>query len=863
MIRATSLKVRRSRAILLLASLIASVLAIPILPAFATSPVLENAVTCSSSASITYTCSMNTNAVGETIAVFASVRIDTTGRPYPYTVKVNSSGVALFQLKSTVISTCFANNHDGICGGTNGTYWYAAESLWIGTANASGASIPLTVTVSTGSLYVEGAAIYDMADISAQYITQGVANVGWKSDSGNPIESGNGISGLPGIQIMGLTAWSSLVSAVAGCSFVNVGVAMAGAYQTIAAGPYTGCAINFTGLSGHETGYASITALFVPAIFTCTITNMDGGNYVVANGKFYDFQCIAQSDAVSGSNDPITTLQVQFNDSVHTITAQWQNGTGFTVINGGSYITLSASGSVSFLGATSAGVTTLTVNFEISATPGIIDSLKRGIQLYAENSVGASYGFVYVQTKYFNIYDQGGSVTLLDQGLCAVPSGADTFQTICQYNSSPSSWIAENTTFYHLQQFQGLFSIKLTNNTGLPESAFWMDYGHSGSGTNPSSNPGDWKIDVGFFTWDNSSATCCWVKTIHAIISMQAGAQGSNNEWTEFKVGWFDGSTLIANDTFNAWIEQTPLSQVTLWVNLWYSQNNSSTSEGGEVQAYYTGMHNSGYLWWSSWSPFLQNDSTTSIYVPLKNSAGSLMSSNLAQFTRVYMNMSRPGAPAKHAANQVNFQVQTRAFQIETFSTTGLTSPMASVDTPAFAPVVVPIIQNTGGFFSPLINALKTLAGWIANAFVAIGSIVWAGLGARFPWFTSFWGSVGGALVSFFNLFTAIIGGVITILTFMFSIAGDLLTPFTIIGGTFSQIETIYAHDFGGLNISQVVTLFILVVFGLSIFEAAATGDIPFLIRMARQAWGIANAILQWTWQIIKMLIDTVEGLIP
>lgn len=643
---------------------------------------------------------------------------------------------------------------------------------------------------------------------------------------------------------------------------------------------------NFTFSGGSKAApWALAGAVFGPSgLFTCSITNMVADNYVIAgNGQYYNLACEVQSSAISATaSSPISDLKVEYNDSntgscsvtcfstnmPNVVIYEYNNGTkaGTTSVDEGGGITTLGTANVSQ--SYSGGIREMNVTFPFQLNDNAVTALERGIQLYASLANGDSKGFTYVQKDYFNILTSGnggGATSKLDiDGLCSVPSGADVFQTICQYGSNSHNWIAENATYYQLQQYQGQFSIATLNQYGEPTPAFWQNYPNSGSGTNPSSNPGDWTIDSGLYSWDNTSATCCWVKTIHVTLSMLEGRVGSSNLWTAFQALWYDGSSLIANNTFYAFVptdspNTSGASSVAIWLNFWYSQNNGSTYLGGEVGAYYTGMHNVGSIFGSNWSPFLGNYSNSQVFVPLDDHSGDLMPAEQAQMSTVYMNMSRPGAPSQHT-NQANFEIETTNFQEQEFNVAS--AGMTGIATPTFAAAVVPTVQSNS-IFSPIINAIKSIASFVAKAFVALGTIVWNGLAARFPWFTNFWAGVGGAVYQFALQFEQVIIYVLDALQVFAKGLSFLGTIFGTLTSAYGTISSAYTSVFKGQSLQEMILIIVLLVFVGDIMNAAERGDTMHFVHLAQGAWGIAQTVMWWTYLFVKFIIDSIEGIIP
>jgi len=611
------------------------------------------------------------------------------------------------------------------------------------------------------------------------------------------------------------------------------------------------------------------------APFTCSITNLDGPNYFVANtGKFYDFFCRISSAAISYTPSPITDVKVIFNDTntgfttavPNVVTMEYDNVTGTTTLDtGGTVATLAATTVVSAYDSVSQ-VRTMNITFRVALNSNAVNSRLRGIELYAATDINGIID--YVQVDYFNILTSGqgggGMTSLTSTGVCAVPSGAETFGTICTYGTGPSNSILEKATYWQLQQYQAQFSIQLNDKYGNQVPGFWQNYANSGSGTNPSSNPKDWEMDMGLEHWSNTTVeVCCWVKGLNVIIYMRSGSVGSNNLWTQFQAEWYNDNTLVSNSTFYSFVptDANGNSQVSIWVNLWYSQDNGSTLQGGEVGAYYTGMHNTGALIWTSWSPLFQNQTQASTFAPLQDSFGKTETAQQgAQLSIVYMNMTRPGIPGVHD-NQGNFSILSTNFQEQEFNVAS--GGMTGIVDPTFAIAVVPTVQSNS-IFSPIINAIKSIGTFFGKALVALGDVVWNGLGERFPWFTAALSQFAGLIYSLVLFMGDLVGDFITILKFLYQDAGLVLVPFQIIGSAYGYIQASYNTVFGGANLTAMIEIAVIFFFCSWFFSTLESKNpVEGLVKMASTAWNILDTILYWTWAIAKLLIDSIEGLIP
>jgi phage baseplate assembly protein gpV len=683
------------------------------------------------------------------------------------------------------------------------------------------------------------------------------------SGSGPPTYTSPGSQSYPANNGQGLDISNKVCSD--GSYEENVCQSGMGYYVNAGSAKYYASGLGVTSETTLQSAYtfvATFKGYTSPAqAFTVIITNMDLTNYLLPTGKFYDFQATVSSYYITGIQNasPVDSVTVSWNDSSTVVTATYDNDTGYFTLDSGSAIATLRPGNVSTT--VNKGYLTLNVNFLFSLSSNVLDANDRGIYL-AATSGSISVGPVQVQSDYFNILNKGGGLSVLSAGDCSIPAAASVFETQCQYGDDAQNWIAENTTYYQLESYQGQFGIQLNNasDTSQQVPGFWQDYAASGSGTNPSSNKGDWTINMGFYSWDNDSQA--WVKGINFVIEMEKGAVGSTNLWTEFQVAWYDGTTLMSNETFIGFVpNDTNNGIVNLWVNLWYSQNNASTEEGGQVSAYYTGMHNTNYLVWSSWSPFLGNDTAAPAYVPLKNADGGLMSAVNTQYSTVFYNMSRPGAPDQHT-NQGNFQIKTVGTTISEFATAS-TGLMGGIATPVFAPAIVPILSSSS-IFSPIINAIKAIAADIAKALLAVGTYVWNALAAQFPWLTGTISAFAGLVVGLADLAYSVGTDLARVLSFIYSNVSLVAWPIKVVIGAWNYIQSTYNTVFSGAQIGEMAEIIVLLLFASAV-GAAINSDDPTqkFIDMARGAWNVTHAIFDFLWQIALFFVSMIEDVIP
>jgi hypothetical protein len=599
------------------------------------------------------------------------------------------------------------------------------------------------------------------------------------------------------------------------------------------------------------------------------ITNLDCGNCMVADGKFYNFVAnVSDSAAAPGVN--IDQVRFKFDDGIHTIVFGYDNGTKSTLIyQGGDYVSI---GQAAPLNSRIGNSVFMKVVIPVALRPTILDAANRTVSLFVNATDGSFKGYNIVLTG-LTLLNQGGATTSIVTGNASKISGGGQFACVVSLAGSCDT----NSTWWGLQHYQTQFAIQLG---GAPkcnptqeckvfgDTALWQDKGHAGLplGTEFYTAAGDWQVTIHWYYWDGIK----WVDGQHLTIKLLYGNQGISDEWTQLQTAWYSGNTLVRNDSINAWIEQEPVvgavsGQVRLFVDMWFGRDNASTVHGGHVAAYYNGVNKQGYLWWGSWSPIFANESSSISLAPNLNSTGGIVSAQLLPCSKIGFDVTRQQTqPNAYYIDTIdrNFSISAADFQIEKFVTTPNIAVAGGVAVPNFAVTQVPNLPSSG-FLTPLFSLLSGIASAIWGVLSQGLAAIWAGLGSQFPWFTGFFDSVYAGITGFFGLFPGVVNAIAGFLGFLGPLFSLLTIPFQIIGNAWNLIVVTYNAAFKGVDIGQLVELFLLLVFGLSIMGAVLTGDWPFIINMARQAWRIAEAILWWTYEFIRVVIDNIIGLIP
>jgi hypothetical protein len=94
----------------------------------------------------------------------------------------------------------------------------------------------------------------------------------------------------------------------------------------------------------------------------------------------------------------------------------------------------------------------------------------------------------------------------------------------------------------------------------------------------------------------------------------------------------------------------------------------------------------------------------------------------------------------------------------------------------------------------------------------------------------------------------------------------DYLTwPFSVIGNAYTWLVQIWDASWGawGHDPVEIAGIFLFIVFSIVVLDALDKGDWEFLYNLASRAWGVANAILQWAYNLIQFIVRIILEALP
>jgi len=343
--------------------------------------------------------------------------------------------------------------------------------------------------------------------------------------------------------------------------------------------------------------------------------------------------------------------------------------------------------------------------------------------------------------------------------------------------------------------------------------------------------------------------------------------------------------TVFANcwgyDNENADPDHHNRTSTQLWIDLWFSNHESSTIVAGRTNAYYYGMYEQGTSFWFGYGAFrpVFGEVTASMFfsdlVNLDNTTDDSYGIGKVKFwAKIEKIVGNDRTWRMHNFEVKNYQLAS--------------GRMEGIDTPPFVETKV-LDMPSVGFLTPLIKAISGIPKAIVGALVGVGLAALSLLDTMF---------VGLGLPPIFSIIINLLSQMMNILMLMIDVIPTLATySLTILGGIFDILFlimgrwmmliprfiasitnwiTLFTQFFtGGLFDMNIWTTFMLEDFlymGITILfpfwwiDHVLTSDSPIqtFIGDIKSFYGLLTGILNiflWTYNIIASIISIILGL--
>ena len=507
---------------------------------------------------------------------------------------------------------------------------------------------------------------------------------------------------------------------------------------------------------------------------TITISDMEGcGNWVFTEEKYYSF--VAKFSTIFGA-EVFDTVKIKFSDGVHSVIPYYSRITeDWGLENGSNAVRMQHPSAIST-------DTSFIVTWKIYFTNIILDALDVDIYGWYNTTTGGTEGWKLYVSNYFNIYNLGGKADYLFAGDGSHISGGDVFELQAGTNGS---WAAANVTWKYLQHIHMLFSLDTGRNvTGDHLSCPHWEHSYYGS------------VTYGIYIYYNGQ----WIKEYWVTLLIAGGYVGThgvspNEAWVCMEARWYHLGELIKTDLFYTynWGVEAVEDQFTFdpsmkfWVDLWFNKINGSTTIGGRVNAYWTGLASGGWWIWSNYKPIYTNITQSMFFGDLKDGGGNIISSKQLTLMKVFCNVSKSPEGCGDIWKLKEFDV---------FTIKQATSSMEGIDTPSseFQPTQDPTMPM-GGF-------LGGLTGWISGLINAIGSAATTGVMTLLSYFIGFldtlftfagWNNGFSQILSMISDFlTYMVTGLVWVATMLLATFGFFTSTLTWVLGMFVSVVNVF-----------------------------------------------------------------------
>lgn len=454
----------------------------------------------------------------------------------------------------------------------------------------------------------------------------------------------------------------------------------------------------------------------------------------------------------------IDTVKIRFSDGVHTITAAYTVSSGiYSLEEGSDYATLQV-GSASFYG------DTLTVTFPIYLETTILDAMNVDLYMWVNSTAGYESEWIGVVFDYFNIYNLGGHGTLSVSGDAGRVTAGGIFEL---YADGTSGFARANQTWRKLQHFHALFAVWAPDGRDAIDShensyvEFGIDYCHNDTWLE------GWKVRI-----------------------VDEEADIGMHDWISLRIEWFWRGVSIKNDTittnWDAWDganQATDLSKFRLWVDLWIDKVNGSTTAAGRVNAYYFGMVDGGWIFWSDWRPKMGNHTQSMFFHDLTDANNDVVSAKTIEMMVLWAKVAKENLGG--GGDEYRWEIR----DLDILEISANPKQMEGINTPTFVETKT-LEMPQGGFFAPLYAAINRFWGALASFFGPIlltyaqTLIGWMDTAAGFFGYPNFFSNLFSYLGHLFNgfiegvlAFGNIIGTGLSFVTewlsYMVSVIGD------------------------------------------------------------------------------------------
>ena len=580
-----------------------------------------------------------------------------------------------------------------------------------------------------------------------------------------------------------------------------------------------------------------------------------------------------------------TYVSINVSDTRRTVWFEYRNSTNTVSLRTGDKVNVF--GLLSFINDFNESTGLRILEWRFIINDNVVDSTNRYWNAYMNSTINAPLMFLEEDWDNnflrVNIYNLGSFVAYQFTGDGKRITGGDVFDI--EATSIGSIAYAE-TIFYNLQHVHILPELYYNGTWNSVTGRFedfdggYFEYGIS------------YELDG---EWVNG-----WKVRLYPT-NYRVGHQnlGHDHDWVGWAVEWYQYNHVTSTwdkikediiysncwgyDNENAEPDYYNRTSSQLWIDLWFSNHNSSTIIAGRVNAYYYGMYEQSEIWWMGYGEFrpMFGDVTASMFF------SDLIDRNNN------IDDSYGVEKVKFWAKIEKLTGNTRTWRMHNYEVKNYelaSGRMQGVDNPPVVETKVLDMPQTG-FLSPLIKAIRSIPSLIARALSSMGLYILSGLDTVFvglglpPVFSI----IVNVLISLYELFeiiyasfsnmvdwliesaTQIISSLFLVIPRYLLFVGMMLTVFI---SYYNNIILLFTGGIGNMSnfwadysVTDIIQLYLIGVLPFTIIARIESSkepikqlgeDIELFVNMIKAVFSIAGDMLNALLEFIKTIIGVI-----
>jgi hypothetical protein len=260
---------------------------------------------------------------------------------------------------------------------------------------------------------------------------------------------------------------------------------------------------------------------------------------------------------------------------------------------------------------------------------------------------------------------------------------------------------------------------------------WWMDV-EDNDCFNQHENTGVIQMGIKYLNGTNN-----WIDGWYAEISIVAGeiilgGGGTGGAFIVPYISWYARNqagnvVAIKNDIISGYPEggnriNSEITHTQFFTDLWFNTMNSSTTIGGRVNSKYYGMDESGWLFWTNWSPYRTNVSESMFFYDLVDDEGNVTQPIDIELMKFWVRILKSGSGVGPDCDLHTWRIMNPKLSV-----TLAGDRMEALNTPEGVDTLV-IDMPSGGWLQPITKAIQSIGNTVTGAMFSFFKMIIGGL---------------------------------------------------------------------------------------------------------------------------------------